>query len=109
MRLPRPRSPEALLAHLPTGWKPYGLQTVRQQPADLSGDEPSVARTCRARLRQCGVAGSSHTHVWSDLGVRLGSDAINLLQFLDPAEPSVLLPPGENRLGSDRPDSRQLF
>jgi hypothetical protein len=109
MRLPRPRSPEAPLAHPPTGWMPYGLQTIRQQPADLSGDEPSVALTCCLRLREGGVAGSSHSHVWRDLGVRLGSDAIDLLQFLDPAEPLVLLPPGENRLGGDRPDSRQLF
>ena len=88
---------------------PYGLQTVRQEPADLSRDEPSVARTCCGRLRLGAVAGGSHAHVWGDLGVRLGSDAINLLQFLNPAEPPVLLPPGENSLGGDRPDPWQLF
>ena len=104
MRLPRPRPPGAQLAHLPRALVPYGRQT-----ADPSAEEPSVARPCCARLRQCGVAEDSHSHVRGDLGVGLGSDAINLLQFLNPAEPPVLLPPGENRLGSDRSDSGQLF
>ena len=104
MRLPRPPPPGALLAHPPRALVLYGRRT-----ANPSAEEASVPQPCCARLRQGGVAGGSHSHVRGDLGVRLGSDAINLLQFLDPAEPVVLLPPGDNRLGSDGPDSRQLL
>ena len=43
------------------------------------------------------------------MGVCLGSDAVYLLQLFDSVEPAVLLPPGENRLGCDWPDARQLL
>ena len=80
MRLPRPQPPGAPPAHPPRAWVPYGLQAVRRQAADLPGDEPSVASTLLLHGRhKAAVAGVSHSHVWGDLGVRLGSDAINLL------------------------------
>jgi hypothetical protein len=47
--------------------------------------------------------------VWRYLGVCLRSDAVHLLQLLDPGEPAMLLSPGENRLGSDRSNLRKLL
>ena len=52
---------------------------------------------------------SSHPDVRGDLRVRFGSDAVHLLQLLDPTEPPVLLSPRENGLGSYRPHPGQLL
>jgi hypothetical protein len=56
-----------------------------------------------------GLTARSHPHVRRYLGVRLRSNAIYLLQFLDPTEPSVLLPPRENRLCGDWSDPGQFL
>jgi hypothetical protein len=60
-------------------------------------------------MAAAGLTPYSHPHVRRYLAVGLRSDAVYLLQLLDPSEPAMLLAPGENRLGSDRPDLWQLL
>src|SRR4029453_9134191 len=60
-------------------------------------------------MAAAGLTPYSHPHVRRYVAVGLRSDAVYLLQLLDPSEPVMLLAPGENRLGSDRPALWQLL
>ena len=76
-----------------------------------SPPQPATAAGTSRRSARDRATGSlpvpSHADMGGELGVRLRSDPVDLLQFLDAGEPAVLGPPGEDPLGRDRADSGQ--